>query len=106
MSGSDWQPLPPACMKCETVTGKSTCFPGPCVFYHERNIAGTKANQIAILDRVRRGMRDPVYTDEQPAPTVQASMGDECGCIACRSDLAGLVPCEGETASTMEDDRG
>lgn len=41
-----------------------------------------------------------------PSPTVQASMGDECGRVSCRSDLAGLAPCEGETASTMEDDRG
>lgn len=49
------EPLSPACMKCEAVTGKTTCFPGPCVFYHERNTPGTKAHDIATLDRIRRG---------------------------------------------------
>lgn len=57
-------PLPPACMKCEQVTGKTTCFPGPCVFFHERNIEGTKASQIATLDRIRRGARDAVRASE------------------------------------------
>lgn len=52
--------LSPACMKCEAVTGKTTCFPGPCVFYRERNIPGTKSNNIATLDRIRRGARDRV----------------------------------------------
>lgn len=55
------EPLSPACMKCEAVTGKVTCFPGPCVFFHERNIPGTKANNIAALDRIRRGSRAPVH---------------------------------------------
>ena len=50
---SDWEPLAPACMKCEQVTGNPSCFPGPCVFYHERNRAGTKAYHIAMLDRIR-----------------------------------------------------
>jgi hypothetical protein len=31
----------------------------------------------------------------RPRKPVQAQ-GDECGCTSCRSDLAGLVPCEGE----------
>lgn len=57
----EFEPLSPACMKCEQVTGKSTCFPGPCVFYHERNTLGTKSANIAALDRVRRGMRDSVH---------------------------------------------
>jgi hypothetical protein len=57
----DFEPLAPACMKCEKVTGQSTCFPGPCRFYHERNIEGTTANAIATIDRVRRGMRDTVH---------------------------------------------
>ena len=48
-------PLAPACMKCERVTGKDTCFPGPCVFFHERNTPGTKAHQVAQIDRARRG---------------------------------------------------
>jgi hypothetical protein len=52
-------------MKCEQVTGKSTCFPGPCVFYHERNTAGTKSHNIATLDRIRRGMRETVHA---PSP--------------------------------------
>lgn len=51
---SDWKPLAPACMKCEAVTGKTTCFPAPCVFYVERNTPGTKAYNIATLDRIRR----------------------------------------------------
>lgn len=55
------EPLSPACMKCEAVTGKTTCFPGPCVFYRERDIPGTKANNIAALDRIRRGSRAPVH---------------------------------------------
>ena len=54
-------PLSPACMKCEQVTGKLTCFPGPCVFFHERNIEGTKANQVATLGRIRRGAKESVY---------------------------------------------
>lgn len=56
----DFEPLKPGCMKCEQVTGNVTCFPGPCVFYNERNLEGSKANQIAMLDRIRRGVRDPV----------------------------------------------
>lgn len=60
-------PLPPACMKCEQVTGKSTCFPGPCVFFHERNIEGTKASQIAQIDRVYRGARDAVRASKLAA---------------------------------------
>lgn len=58
---SEWQPLSPACMKCEQVTGKSTCFPGPCAFFHERNTTGTKAHSVAMLDRIRRGARDTVH---------------------------------------------
>lgn len=54
-------PASPACMKCEAVTGKETCFPGPCVFFHERNIPGTKANNIAVLDQIRRGKGSRVY---------------------------------------------
>ncbi len=57
---SGWEPLSPACMKCEAVTGKGTCFPGPCVFFHERNTPGTRAFNVATLDRIRRGMREPV----------------------------------------------
>lgn len=57
----DFKPLAPACMKCEQVTGRSTCFPGPCVFHHERNKPGTKAHDIAMLDRIRRGARDTVH---------------------------------------------
>lgn len=52
--------MAPACMKCEQVTGKSTCFPGPCVFFHERSTPGTKANQVATLDRIRRGSHEPI----------------------------------------------
>ena len=52
--------LPPACMKCEEVTGKLTCFPGPCAFHRERNTVGSKSHQIATLDRIRRGMLDPI----------------------------------------------
>lgn len=47
--------MAPACMKCQLVTGKSTCFPGPCVFYHERNTPGTTAHGIATIDRIRHG---------------------------------------------------
>jgi hypothetical protein len=57
----DWKPLSPACMKCEQVTGKDTCFPGLCVFFHERNTPGSKAHQVAMIDRIRRGMREPVH---------------------------------------------
>lgn len=60
--------LPPGCMKCEAVTGISTCFPGPCVFFHERRIEGTKAHHIATLDRIRRGMQETVR-----APSPMAS---------------------------------
>ena len=56
------RPMPPACMKCEQVTGKSTCFPGPCVFHLERGQPGTKSHDVATLDRIRRGSRDPVRT--------------------------------------------
>ena len=52
--------LPPACMKCPQVTGNNTCFPQPCVFFNERNVPGTKANQIAQLDRIRRGSKEPI----------------------------------------------
>lgn len=45
--------ISPACLKCPQVTGKTTCFPGPCVFFHERNLTGTKSNQIETLDWVR-----------------------------------------------------
>lgn len=58
------EPLSPACMKCEAVTGKSTCFPGPCVFLRERSMPGTKANNIARLDQIKRGMRDPIFASE------------------------------------------
>lgn len=58
------EPLSPACMKCVQVTGKSTCFPAPCKFYQERNIAGTKSHDVATLDRIRRGAREPVYVSE------------------------------------------
>ncbi len=61
--------MSPACMKCEAVTGKTTCFPAPCVFYLERGIPGTKAHNIARLDRIRRGMGDRVYvSDPNPQP--------------------------------------
>ena len=56
----EFEPLAPGCMKCEQVTGRATCFPGPCVFLRERNVEGSKSNQIATLDRIRRGMRDRV----------------------------------------------
>lgn len=45
--------LAPACMKCEAVTGKTTCFPGLCVFFHERGKPGTKSQSVATLDRIR-----------------------------------------------------
>lgn len=53
--------LPPACMKCEAVTGKVTCFPGACVFHRERNTPGSKSHSIATIDRIRRGMRGTVH---------------------------------------------
>lgn len=58
MSGE--RPLSPACMKCEAVTGNATCFPGPCMFFHERNTPGTRAHAVATLDRIRRGSLDPI----------------------------------------------
>lgn len=61
---AEFEPLSPACMKCEQVTGKATCFPGPCVFFHERNQTGTKSHSIATLDRIGRGMREPVHAAE------------------------------------------
>jgi hypothetical protein len=57
-------------MKCPQVTGNITCFPGPCVFFHERNTPGTVAHNVATLDRIRRS-GDPVRaaTDlTQPHP--------------------------------------
>jgi len=51
----DSEAMAPACMKCQQVTGKNTCFPGPCVFFHERNTPGTAAYNVATLDRIRRG---------------------------------------------------
>ncbi|QOT71916.1 hypothetical protein H5V43_01695 [Sphingobium fuliginis] len=60
---ADWTPLSPACMKCERVTGKDTCFPGPCVYFHEQNKPGTKANQIAQIDRIRRGLISHPHKD-------------------------------------------
>ncbi|HEX7856825.1 MAG TPA: hypothetical protein VF503_24365 [Sphingobium sp.] len=71
---ADWKPLAPTCMKCEQVTGKDTCFPGPCVFFHERNTPGTKANQVATIDRIRRGQRDTVHATA-PTRTNGASHG-------------------------------
>jgi len=72
----DFEPLAPACMKCEQVTGKSTCFPGPCVFFHERNIEGTKANHIATIGHVRRGMRETVHAPPHDScPTCQGDCG-------------------------------
>jgi hypothetical protein len=62
----DKYPMSPACMKCEKVTGKTTCFPGPCRFFRERGIAGTKAHNIATIDRIHRGMRDPVFVSATP----------------------------------------
>ena len=53
----DEDAIPPACLRCEQVTGGATCFPGPCVFYRERNQPGTKSNQIATLDRIRSTAR-------------------------------------------------
>lgn len=58
---SDDEPMSPACMKCEQVTGNTTCFPEPCVFYRERQTLGTKSYNIAMLDRARRGMRETVH---------------------------------------------
>jgi hypothetical protein len=58
---SEWEPLSPACQKCEAVTGKATCFPSPCVFYQERQAEGTRSYNIATLDRIRRGARDTVH---------------------------------------------
>lgn len=43
-----------------------------------------------------RAQDDRIMAMFTPTPTMQASMGDECGCVSCRSDLAGLVPCEKE----------
>ena len=57
----DSEALAPACMKCQQVTGKSTCFPGSCVFFHERNTPGTVAHNVATLDRIRRGAGERVY---------------------------------------------
>lgn len=59
------EPVSPACMKCRDVTGKDTCFPGPCVFFHERNVEGSKAHAVATLDRIRRGARSPIYGSEK-----------------------------------------
>lgn len=58
MSRNPDEPMAPACLRCEAVTGKSTCFPGPCVFYHERSKLGTKSYNLARLDRIRRGSHD------------------------------------------------
>lgn len=49
------EPLSPACMHCRDVTGKDTCFPGPCEFHQQRNMPGTKAHNVATLYRIRRG---------------------------------------------------
>lgn len=59
--GIEDEALSPACMKCEAVTGKTTCFPGPCVFYRERGTPGTKANSIAVIDQIRRGKHQPIH---------------------------------------------
>lgn len=64
---TEFEPLSPACMKCEQVTGKSTCFPAPCVFFLERNKVGSRAHAVAVIDRVRRGMRETVHASE-PSP--------------------------------------
>lgn len=58
---SGFEPLAPACMKCAQVTGKSTCFPAPCVFFLERDKPGTVAHKVATLDRIRRGAYERVY---------------------------------------------
>ncbi len=49
-----------------------------------------------LMCAYHRAQDDRIMAIFAPSPTVQASMGDECGCTSCRSDLAGLVPCEGE----------
>jgi hypothetical protein len=59
--------LSPACVKCQQVTGKSTCFPKPCVFFHERDLTGTKSNQIDTLDWIRKtGARRNQMASELP----------------------------------------
>lgn len=68
MSDPD-EPLSPGCMKCEPVTGKSTCFPGPCIFFRDRDTPGTRSFNIARIDRVRRGMLDTVHAPQSsPSP--------------------------------------
>ena len=52
--------LPQACMKCPQVTGNNTCFPQPCVFFNERIVPGTTANQIARPNRIRRDGKEPI----------------------------------------------
>lgn len=59
--GIEDEALSPACMKCEAVTGKTTCFPGSCVFYRERGTPGTKANSVAVIDQIRRGKHQPIH---------------------------------------------
>lgn len=66
------EPMSPGCMKCEQVTGNSTCFPGPCIFFRERSTPGSKAHSIATLDRIRRGARDSVHA---PPTTTGGSHG-------------------------------
>lgn len=73
--GIEDEPLSPACMKCEAVTGNSTCFPESCVFYRERRTPGTKAHDVAVLDQIRRGKLQPVHaatdltTPKEETPT-------------------------------------
>lgn len=63
----EWQALAPGCAKCDQVTGNATCFPGPCAFFADRSQPGTKSYNIAYLDRVRRGMLEPVHTSTPKA---------------------------------------
>ena len=65
MSRCPDESLSPGCMKCEQVTGNATCFPGQCVFWSQRDSYGTKAYNVAMLDRVRRGMRETVHAPPQ-----------------------------------------
>jgi hypothetical protein len=68
--------LSPTCMNCRAVTGKDTCFPGPCEFFQQRNTPGTKAHDVATLARIRRG-KFPLVTAVPPPPTKADSDGDD-----------------------------
>lgn len=49
-----------------------------------------------LLCEYHRRQDDKIKAMVAAQPVQQAKMGDECGCVVCRSDLVGIVGCEAD----------